>query len=119
MTDVEIYIEEIEVDEIIKWLSTSIEDLVKIDQEDELLIYSGVYRKTVVPIIFHLNVEDKNMTGVWINSVVNPWGSDVNFARDAFGKFNKIVYCDPGEDFPLPTQFLEVSSQGERVVDIS
>ena len=54
--------------------------------------------------------------GVWFNGETTPWGSDIECARAAHKYLGVPVLCDPGEQYPLPQQFLKITKAGESIV---
>ncbi|WP_237065866.1 hypothetical protein [Microbulbifer guangxiensis] len=118
MPDVEIYINNIDEKSLLGWISSVLEEVVEVQRDDEMVILSGVFDKSIVPVIIQKNVENLDLTGVWFNSEITPWSSDLECAREAFYSLNKTVLCDPGEEYPSPTQFLEISENGEKLITI-
>ncbi len=118
MPNVEIYIEDVEEVSLMEWISSVLEEVAEVQREDDMVILSGVYEKSVIPVIVQKNVEDLNLTGVWFNSEVTPWASDMDCAREAHRALRKTVQCDPGDDYPHPDQFMEISENGERLLTI-
>lgn len=116
--DIEIYVHGISEQEVYCWLDTFLKDRAETFRDVNQVVLTGTYNELKVPVILNLNVEIKGYTGIWFNSGVLPWKSDIACAREAHRWFRSKVLCDPGSDYPLPNLFLETSSDGESVVDI-
>lgn len=118
MADVEIYIESPKIEEVTSWLEEILDEVSLGAEDDETLLVEGNYLGKKLPVIVQKVVEDGPFVGIWFNSESTPWNSDCECAREAFDYFGKTVQCDPGEKYPLPNQFFQISKSGEEIVQI-
>ncbi|MCO7222783.1 hypothetical protein [Pleionea sp. CnH1-48] len=119
MADTEVYIESVDLDELVTWIEDKIGTVKKIAEDDELLVYHGKAGGEVLPIFIQKNVEDGAFVGVWFNSIYAPWETDAECARELHQRFGKSVQCDPGDEVKGQDMFLEISADGEQLVKLS
>lgn len=114
----EIFIENISVNEIIEWLI----DYFFVD--DQIEIDEGVFKLKCrdeidsFPVIVTTGIEKKNLTGVWFNTKRELWDNPVQCAEEASNFLSVSVLCDPGSPQLAPTQLLKVNSNSQEIINI-
>ncbi len=51
MPDVEIYINNIDEKSLVDWISSILEEVIEVQRDDDMVILSGVFDKSIVPVI--------------------------------------------------------------------
>ena len=116
--EVEIYIEESSLDDVLIWVASYFSAFSLKLIEEDIFIYEGVYHEIPIPITIQKIPENPPCIGVCFNAEPTPWGSSIECARDAYKFLGGSILCDPGEKHPLPDLFLRISVAGERIIRI-
>lgn len=118
LMEVEIYVEESSLDDVLVWAESYFSAFSLKLTEKDMFIYEGVYQGIPIPITVQEVPDNPPCIGVWFNAESTPWGSNIECARDAYKSLGGSILCDPGDEYPLPDQFLRISAKGERIVRV-
>jgi len=115
-SDIEIYVKGCPNDVLVAWIEKIFGKLKRVPDTSYMIIYdSEVCRIIITP-------SDYSFTSVNFCSAETPWATHVDCGRQAVRDLNCIVHCDPGQNFPevdpLSDIFLEISADGERLVEL-
>ncbi|MBB1485109.1 hypothetical protein [Oceanospirillum sediminis] len=114
--DIEIYVNDPELEQIVQWLNevfASVEEPVRLDKRT--LLYKTINADgKEIPV----NVVEKaagKYWSVWFDSPESPWATDIDCARAAFAYFNTTIRCSVGSwepDQPMDLWW-QISKKGE------
>ena len=114
--EIEIYIEEASLESVMLWVKSCVEIISSKIMDDDMEVFDVVYEGEKFPVTVQPIPDRPPCIGVWFNGEKTPWKSDVECARAAHKNLGVPVLCDPGEEYPLPQQFLKITKTGESVV---
>lgn len=132
MPDVEIYIKNAKVDNVIAWIKQKL-DRVRVDRDDaiEMIFIEGFYEglslyftsKACKPrqqhqIFITIQGSNSDRISVWFRGKIIPWTSHLECAKDAYQYLKIPIICDPGKEYPYPGDFMLIDENGERIVDV-
>lgn len=115
MNDIGIYIRELTTEEALLWLQSIFNEIRVIDESES--IYQAEINGQLQKIQIQQGIENKNVCEIYFNPNHTPWENDEACARQAHKELNKVVFCDPEGDKYAPTQFIEFSVSGEKIIE--
>ena len=116
--DVEVYIEEATVEEIMAWIKTCVRITSTHMKEESFKYLTAEHSGVEFPIVLQSEVDNPTSIGVWFNGETTPWESDAECARAAHRFLGVPVTCDPGEEYPAPGLMLRITEEGESIVNL-
>lgn len=116
MTDISIYIRDISASDAFKWLCTIFGSLKVLD--DAEFIYRANIGGESISIMIQANIENRNICEVYINPNITKWKNNKEFARYTHEQLGNTVLCDPEDSKYAPSQFLQISKNGEEIVEL-
>lgn len=119
--DIEVYIKECSIDEIIDWLNTVFDDVNARSPLDKASIkvtcISGDNR---IPLTIYTGAAGKLYTSLWFQSAHTPWAADIDCATAIANTLNKEVRCATNswvESEDSENQWWKVTSEGKTMVN--
>jgi len=124
--DIEVYIKDISVDEIINWLSNVFEsvetqstlDKTSITLQCKIKDETGVIAS--IPVTIFTGAAGKLYTSLWIQSDKTPWNTDLDCAVQLFEATGNEVRCSTNgweEAEDADNQWWKVTEEGKTVVN--
>ncbi|MBL4866824.1 MAG: hypothetical protein JKY67_10680 [Pseudomonadales bacterium] len=115
--DIEIYAQQIKLEYIIEWLTSTFDNLRETSSRNKQHQYIATWKTELMPILILEAVSD-GYTSIWIDSPQSPWTNDIECARDAFKILQTEIRCikgswDSSED---PDLWWSISEKGENSV---
>ncbi|GGK78919.1 hypothetical protein [Amphritea balenae] len=91
--DIEIYIKDRSLDQIIKWLEQVCHTLHRDYEQGQVHHFIGMLDQQEVPVMVHEKVSGKAWTSVWFNSDQTPWMQDLDCAKQAASELDTQIRC--------------------------
>lgn len=124
--DIEIYIKNGSLDDMLKWLSTHFsgitahEDWAQRFDAGKMITTEVRHKDARIPLMITPGAAGKAFTSVWFKSAQTPWHTDLDCARDCAVTLNMEVRCSAGswqEDEALDSeQWWVLKGEQERLV---
>lgn len=117
MNEIEIYIENASVEEVIEWLIEYFFVDSQKEIDDGLFQLNCKYREIFFTVTVTLGVEEK-YTSVWLRQPTKIWPSTKECASEASRFLSKPVLCEPEYNNGIPPLFLRIFQEREELVNI-
>lgn len=118
--DVEIYVKDASVEEVVGWLERRLGILAAEPSRGAMKHYRAEREGEPIPVRIMTGAVGKPWTCVWLDSPATPWADDLACGRDCFAVLGKEVRvsagsCDEdrGDD---PDAFIRITADGEKPV---
>jgi len=115
MRNLEIYIREMDRARILDWLREKLGSLEATGCDGDVATFRAVQGDLSVTLT--PKIENSEFMSVFVSGNPDQWADDRAFAREAFAALHFEVRCDPGPQYPAPSQFLAITEEGEKVID--
>lgn len=98
MQDLEIYIRDLEPNQVSQWLEANVDNLA-LDDTDVTSVIKGKasYEGASLRITLYPGAFGKRFTSVVLEGEALPWGSDLDCARSAWRAMDTEIRCSPGD----------------------
>ena len=100
MNEIEIYIENAPVEEVIEWLIEYFFVDSQKEIDDDLFSLNCRYQEKSFAVTVKLGVEEK-YTSVWLRQPIKIWSSTIECAAEASRFLSKPVLCEPADNLSL------------------
>lgn len=118
--DIEVYIKNCTVEEIITWLNTTFDEVdAKDDLEKTSINLTCKLAEQTIPLTIYIGAAGKLFTSLWFQSDRTPWASDIDCASQIADTLNKEVRCATNgweESEDSDNQWWKVTKEGKEVV---
>ncbi len=91
--DIEIYIKNCALQQIVDWLEAHCEQLLIGKKTGDINHYTAVFTTGKVPVLIHEKVVGKAWSSVWFDGDCTPWQTDLDCARAAAAALNTQIRC--------------------------
>jgi len=118
LDDIEIYVESNDLEAMIQWLSSQLDQFQPRNPGKRGCKFSFVHNDQRSEGMIVLNAGRTGFTSIWLNSRNTPWHDDVEMGRAAFQALGATVRCNEsawskGDD---PDRWLQIDRKGEHVI---
>ncbi|OEY68028.1 hypothetical protein BG841_11505 [Marinobacter sp. X15-166B] len=120
MQDLEIYVRDLETEDLIKWLAGHFEQVEVSSDTDRAIKGRAVYQGDPVQLSVYRGVMGKRYSSVVLEGATLPWETDLSCARSAYHGLAVEIRCSAGEwkegDAVEDDKWWRVDARGEQLV---
>ncbi len=118
--DIEVYVKDITIEEILSWLDTVFSNVIRPGALDKPSINLSCQTATdMIPLTVFVGAAGKLYTSLWFQSDKTPWATDLDCATQIASATDKEVRCSTGgwkESSDTENQWWKVTKDGKTVV---
>lgn len=119
--DIEIYIKDCSIDNIIDWLNTVFDEVNTLSPLDKASInVTCISGDNTIPLTIYTSAAGKLYTSLWFKSEHTPWAADIDCAIAIASALDKEVRCATNswvESEDSENQWWKVTSEGKTMVN--